>query len=196
MIKDYENPADETDNNFLLTTHGDWIYIHANFLLDCYREKTLLDPAPYILPVDSTSFTRSRSTMITRLMYRQRHSTSDAPGQLILAQSALRLTNRKKIVRIQRPYTNNKTRLTNRRVRDRVAKIRRGITPMTVNQRALQLYLKDFASRSVYEQSVSTTSNASKYKSWRETKALRDRFRLQASQEPDNLTAGGSIDHT
>ena len=36
---------------FMKSTRGGWIYITAQFLVDCYMKQELVDPAPYVISV-------------------------------------------------------------------------------------------------------------------------------------------------
>ncbi len=84
----YESVSkDDASQLFKKTTRGDWDYLNGKFILDCAKQKKLLNPEDYFIKHDSSMFVKSRAFAITRMMERQRNR-NDSQG--ILAKTALR----------------------------------------------------------------------------------------------------------
>ena len=58
--------------NWIQTTRGDFQYISPKFLVDCDKEKRLLDPSAYIFQVDRSKFISNKRKSITKFTERQR----------------------------------------------------------------------------------------------------------------------------
>ena len=156
IITDYMNQTiTETRNNIIITTQGDWIYLKVQFLLDCVKDKELKDPAFYVITVDRSNFVRSRATMITRLLYRQRLSTETPSGNLVLGQTALRIAKIKK----RKPVA----RTTRNRVLQRV-RVHRNVS---VAQTAYKLFCSDYSYRK-NQQFFSGSSNTTRSIAWKD----------------------------
>lgn len=76
IIEDYATRSAsrpiEVPNNFIVSTHGDWAYLEAQYIIDCGSQKQLLEIVPYILLVDRTHWVKNRAATVTRHVERQR----------------------------------------------------------------------------------------------------------------------------
>jgi len=71
---------------FLKSTHGDFIYVKAQYIVDCYMENKLLDVQPYCFEVNRSHFVKSGAAKMTSHMQRQRIPVD----RLVLAKAALK----------------------------------------------------------------------------------------------------------
>ena len=68
--------------SFLKSTHGNFKYIRAQFIVDCFTDQSLFDPAKandngtakYLMEIDQSMCAKNRMCGITRFMKRQRSS--------------------------------------------------------------------------------------------------------------------------
>lgn len=132
MLKKYENPActEEQSEVFYQVINGHWKFIRGQYIVDCYKQGTLLNPESYIIrATDKSKYVPNAILDRTRQLERQR--TRNAPGpRIVTCHAALSIHHRRE----------NPTTLKRRR-RPKNVMPRPSVTPATDDRLAWYAFL-------------------------------------------------------